>query len=107
MQQSKQSVILYHLHPWEHKNEGGRGVEGEEEGKRTFRGGIGTWDIEMGDRMERGRQKSETSGRVRRRKWRDTLKRGTGSKYFFPAWALWETIDRSKKGNKEREQVET
>lgn len=34
MQQSKQSVILYHLHPWERGNEEGRRVE-EEEGERN------------------------------------------------------------------------
>lgn len=39
MQQSKQSVILYHLHPWEQRNEKGRRIEGRRRERGTVRGG--------------------------------------------------------------------
>lgn len=42
MQQSKPSVILYHLHPWENGNEEGRRVEGKRRGRGAVRGGTET-----------------------------------------------------------------
>lgn len=75
MQQSKQSVILYHLHPWERRNEEGRrGGEERREG-----GAVGGETETGGQRRKEGDQNLKPLG-----EWRDKQKERQWQQIFLP-----------------------
>lgn len=100
MQQSKQSVILYHLHPWECGNEEGKKVERK---GGWVRGGMetGGQHAKGGDEKEKplglgGSKKGTVEGLPKERHWQQILLPHVGS--FGPA----ETEARKETGRENR-----
>lgn len=101
MQQSKRSVILYHLHPWDKK---GRRVDRKRRGRGTVRGGTETGGQrgrqEFGNLWDWGECEGKSGGI-------STKKEKLAANTSSPRGLLGILRDGSKTGNKEREQMET